>query len=197
MHRILSACIDIAASMIFILPVFAICNKFIFHKAKHTALYVIFSFYLIAVMSLVGLPNVRYMRIDFSVNIIPFIDMISDMKNALLNILLFIPMGFLLPIFWRECRQLKHTATICLCVTIIIELLQIFTFRTTDINDIITNTLGGVIGFFISKKLTNNFSKLVYSNSKYYEMYIVFAISFLIMFFAVPFTSNLLQEIML
>ncbi len=196
MGRIFSACVDIGASMIFIIPIFAVCHQFVFRKAKHTALYSIFAFYLIAVMSLVGLPSVNYMRIDFSINIIPFIDMISDMTNALLNVLLFVPMGFFLPVLWAKCRHFRNTLILCLCITGVIEVLQILTFRTTDINDIITNAVGGVIGFGIARRITKGFSKSVCSGTKQYEMYIVFALSFVIMFFGVPFISDLLWDFM-
>ena len=195
MNRIFAACLDIVASMVFILPIFIVCNKFVFHKIKRTALYTIFAFYLIAMMSLVGLPNVKYMQIDFSINLIPFVDMVSDIKNALLNVLLFLPMGLFLPRLWEKCRQIKNTLIICLCVTGTIEILQIFTFRTTDINDIITNTLGGVIGYFIAKWITKDFSKRICSDTKLYEMYSVFAIAFVVMIFAVPFISDLLWEL--
>ncbi len=192
MGKIVSACVDILASAIFILPIFAVCHQFVFRKVKHTALYSIFAFYLIAVMSLVGLPSVNYVRIDFSVNIIPFLDMISDAANAFLNVLLFVPMGFFLPILWEKCRHFKNTLSLCLCITGVIEVLQILTFRTTDINDIITNAVGSVIGFLIARRMTKGFSKLICSGAKPYEMYIVFAVSFAVMFFGVPFISDLL-----
>ncbi len=195
MGRIFSACVDAFASMTLILPVFALCHRLVFRKGKHTALYCVFAFYLIAVMSLVGLPSVNYVRIDFSVNIIPFVDMISDMTNTLLNVLLFVPMGFFLPVLWEKCRHVKTTLILCLCITGLIEGLQILTFRTTDINDIITNTVGGVIGFGIAGRMTKGFSKLVCTGTKQCEMYIVFAVSFAVMFFGVPYISAVLWEL--
>lgn len=194
MGGLLSACVDILASMVFVLPIFAVCHHFVFRKVQHTALYGIFAFYLIAVMSLVGLPNVKYVRLGFSVNIIPFVDMIPDMVNALLNVLLFVPMGLFLPILWEKYREFKTTVILCLCITAAIELLQMLTFRTTDINDIITNTMGGMIGFLIAGTITKRFSKFVCLDTKPYEMYIVFSVSFAVMFFCVPFISGLLWE---
>ncbi len=178
MHRIVVACMDIAVPFIFILIVFAICDRFLFHSIKHSFLYLAFAFYLMAIMSLVGLPTIR-LEIEPVINMIPFHDMISDMTNAILNIFLFIPMGFMLPILWKSCRRLTQTAVICFCATLIIEALQIFTFRITDVNDIITNFSGGIIGYFAAKIVTRNFSRLVCSNTKPYEMYIVFAASYI------------------
>ncbi len=197
MNRIFSACLSIVASAIFILPIFVIGNQFVFRNRKHTTLYTIFAFYLIAVMSLVGLPDVKYIRFELSLNVIPFVDMVSDIKNALLNILLFVPMGFFLPILWERCRPMKNTIIHCLWITGIIEILQIFTFRTTDINDMITNTLGGAIGYFIARGITKGFTKHVCFATKAWELYVVFAIAFAVMFFGVPFSSGLLWEFVL
>ncbi len=177
MHRIIAACLDIIIPFVFILLIFAICNKFIFHNIKHTVLYLVFAFYLMAVMSLVGLPTIR-MKIDLNINLIPFCDMVSDMTNAVLNVILFIPMGVLLPILWGKCRRLANTALICLCATLVIEFLQIFTFRITDINDVITNFFGGLIGYFAAKLITVNFSRLICIHTKSYEMYIVIGASY-------------------
>ncbi len=197
MHRIFTACVDVAASMVVLIPLFAVGNLCSFRKWKHTALYTVFALYLIAVMSLVGLPNVSYVQWDVSVNPIPFVGMIPDLANTLLNVLLFVPMGFLLPILWKECRQLKRTFIICLCCTIVIEVLQLFTFRATDINDIITNTAGGLLGYSMAKVVSGGFTKLVCTQTKPYEMYIVFAAAFAAMFFIVPWISTGLWEMLL
>ncbi len=192
MRRIFPVCVDMIAAMVFLLPIFLVCHKLVFHKVKHTAMNIIFACYLIAVMSLVGLPNVTYVRFDLTGNLIPFADMIPDMKNALLNVLLFVPMGFFLPVLWEKYRNLKSTALMCLCLTVMIEVLQIFTYRATDINDIITNTLGGVIGFWAAKAVTKGFSRLVCKDTKHDEVYLVLGISFAVMFFGVPFVSDFL-----
>lgn len=194
MGRIFFACVDVFASLVFILPIFAVLQRAAFRNAKHTALYGIFAFYLIAVMSLVGLPSVTYIQLDFTINVVPLADLIADVKNALLNVLLFVPMGFFLSILWEKYRQFKNAVIVCLCISAVIEGLQIFTFRTTDINDLITNTLGGMIGFFAARITTKGFSKFTCSDTKQYEMYIVFAVSFMVMFFGVPFVSGFLWE---
>ncbi len=186
MGRIFSAGMDIGASLVFLLPAFAVCHLLIFHKREHTALYLVFAFYLIAIMSLVGIPNVNYIRFDLNINLIPFADLVYDWKNALLNVLLFAPMGVFLPILWERYRRFQNTALLCLCLSGIIEGLQIFTFRATDVNDLMTNTLGGILGFFLARIMTKGFSQYVLSGTKRSEMYLVFAISFAVMFFGVP-----------
>ena len=50
----------------------------------------VFGFYFTAVLALVGFPNIASLKIDFTVNVIPFLDMVSDSINACLNVLLFV-----------------------------------------------------------------------------------------------------------
>ena len=97
MHRIYSALIDIVAAAIFIVPLLALYGKISLRSLKQTLIYIVFAFYLVAVLSLVGFPSVLSLNLDFTINIIPLVDMISDFVNACLNVLLFVPLGFLLP----------------------------------------------------------------------------------------------------
>lgn len=70
-------------------------------------IYMVLGFYFVAVLALVGFPNITSLKIDFVVNVIPFMDMVSDFINACMNILLFVPFGFLLPILWDKFRNVK------------------------------------------------------------------------------------------
>ena len=159
MYRIYSALIEIVAAAVFIIPIWCIYNKLCFHSWKRTIIYMVFGVYFTAVLALVGFPNIASLKIDFAVNVIPFLDMVSDFVNACLNILLFVPFGFFLPILWDKFRNIKNIALMGFIVTSLIEISQIFTFRTSDINDIITNTVGTIIGYFIVYRITDNFTK--------------------------------------
>ena len=187
MYRIYSALIEIVAAAVFIIPIWCIYNKLCFHSWKRTIIYMVFGFYFTAVLALVGFPNIASLKIDFAVNVIPFLDMVSDFINACLNILLFVPFGFFLPILWDKFRNIKNIALMGFIVTSLIEILQIFTFRTSDINDIITNTVGTIIGYFIVHRITDNFTKRIFSNSKMSDFYIICVSVVLIMFFLQPF----------
>ena len=133
----------------------------------------VLGFYFTAVLALVGFPNIASLEIDFAVNVIPFLDMVSDFTNACLNILLFVPFGFFLPILWDKFRNIKNIALVGFIATSLIEISQIFTFRTSDINDIITNTVGTIIGYFIVHRITDNFTKRIFSNSKMGDFYMI------------------------
>lgn len=197
MYRIYSMLIEIMSAAIFIIPIWCVYNKLCFHSWKRTIAYMVFGFYLTAVLALVGFPDITSLKIDFTVNIIPFIDMVSDFSNACLNILLFVPFGFLLPIFWEKFRDMKNAALMGLITTFLIEISQIFTFRTTDINDIITNTAGTIIGYFVARRITGSFTKRVLLNSKIRDFYVICGSAGLIMFLFQPLVSALLWEVVL
>ena len=84
-------------------------------------------------------------------------------KNLLGNILAFTPMGFLLPTLFDGCEKLKNILHVAFLVSLSIEITQlIFSLGSCDIDDIILNVLGAVIGFagykalkFITKKIEN------------------------------------------
>lgn len=69
-------------------------------------------------------------------------------NQLLLNTLMFIPLGFLLPIvFKNEFKTFTSVLIVPFATTFLTEFIQLFIFRGTDIDDVISNTLGGVIGF--------------------------------------------------
>ena len=194
MHRIYSALIDIVAAAIFIVPLLALYGKISLRSLKQTLIYIVFAFYLVAVLSLVGFPSVLSLNLDFTINIIPLVDMISDFVNACLNVLL---LGFLLPMLWKKYKAIKNTMLYAMCMTIAIEISQIFTFRTTDINDIITNMVGTLGGYFIAKRITKNFTQYPELNAENKDLYIICGTVMLIMFLLQPFTASLLWELIL
>lgn len=159
--------------------------------------YILFGLYCVAIFALVGFPNIKSRNIDVSMNVIPFIDMASDSVNACLNVLLFVPFGFLLPVLWSKFRSVKECAMMGCITSCIIEISQIFTFRTTDINDLITNTAGTIIGYCAARYLTNKFTKYIVSGSKDRDFYIISVSAGLVMFLLQPFVSSLLWKMVL
>jgi glycopeptide antibiotics resistance protein len=90
-----------------------------------------------------------------SLNLIPIFTLASqDLNTSLLNILLLIPFGFGLPFITN--RQLKNVVALGALLSITIEFLQLvtgliagITLRVADINDVIFNTVGVVIGYLL------------------------------------------------
>ena len=197
MSRIYNALIELVAAAVFIIPLWGIYEKFFFQSWKRTLIYMIFGFYLVVVLALVGFPNITMLQMEFTVNLIPFIYMLSDFVNACLNVLLFVPFGFFLPMLWKEFRNAKKIFIAGFAMTSFIEIAQIFTGRTTDINDIITNIAGTLIGYLIAYWFTGVFTRRIVKNSKKNDFYIICASVVFIMFFLQPFISSLLWEMVL
>ena len=90
----------------------------------------------------------------FRVNLIPFVNLFDyDNKRDLLlnvigNVAMFIPSGIVLPIVYKRLdtfgRVLVAGAGISLCI----EIIQLpFRVRATDIDDLVLNTVGVIVGY--------------------------------------------------
>lgn len=121
MFRIYSTLIEMLAAAVFIVPIMVIYNRIFFHNRRRTVVYILFGLYFVAILALVGFPNIESRNIDFTINVIPFIDMASDFVNACLNVILFVPFGFFLPILWRKYRDMKNSIMIIIRICIMIK----------------------------------------------------------------------------
>lgn len=64
------------------------------------------------------------------------------------NMLMFIPMGILLPLVFKKINK-KNTFIISIFITLSIEVLQPIVGRSFDIDDIIMNFIGIIIGYLV------------------------------------------------
>ena len=192
MYRIYSTGIETAAASAILIPILFLYHIFIFHNIKKTAAYILFSLYLAAICFLVGFPNIAGMRIVLSHNFIPLRGMLTDITNSYLNVLLFIPLGIFVPCLWPEYRSMMKTVGLGLMTSLGIEILQIFTFRATDINDVITNVAGTMIGYLIGKLIINRFPQLNWLGCKDRELYLLYVTVGVVMFFSQPFIQSVL-----
>lgn len=69
------------------------------------------------------------------------------LSQLLLNILMFVPLGLLLPMTFTRMRAFWKTALTALCATVAIETVQYFIGRSADIDDVIMNVIGGMLGY--------------------------------------------------
>ena len=192
MYRIYTTGIETAAASAILIPILFLYQIFIFHNIKKTAAYILFSLYLAAICFLVGFPNIAGMRIVLSHNFIPLRGMLTDITNSYLNVLLFIPLGIFVPCLWPEYRSMMKTVGLGLMTSLGIEILQIFTFRATDINDVITNVAGTMIGYLIGKLIINRFPQLNWLGCKERELYLLYVTVGVVMFFSQPFIQSVL-----
>lgn len=106
---------------------------------------------MLSVTGTAGLDNVQQFTasmLDHSeFNFIPLADGCGS-SGLILNVILFIPLGAAIPMLWRD-YGLLNTVETGFFLSLFVELSQLFNFRTTDIDDLITNTLGTLIGYLI------------------------------------------------
>ena len=127
---------------------------------------VIFSIYIINVYHLTSVGtiyNVLTYKLEIRkdlINLIPFSNDIYFI-GYLLNVVLFIPLGILAPLIFKKMDKLKYIFGAGLGFSMFIELSQLLNNRSTDIDDLILNTVGAIIGFALYKI----FDK--YTSSKY------------------------------
>lgn len=68
-----------------------------------------------------------------------------------LNILLFVPFGFLLPLLWPRCNKILLIFFSGFLFSLVIELSQLLNHRLTDVDDLVLNTAGAIIGLLLYK----------------------------------------------
>lgn len=78
--------------------------------------------------------------------------------NFLGNIIMFMPIGFFIPLLWEISN--KKVIMIGSCSSLFIEVCQLFLRRGTDIDDLILNTIGVIFGLLVYQFLYKKFKKL-------------------------------------
>lgn len=89
--------------------------------------------------------------IPLKLNLVPIVHLFDIYDgwamNLFGNIAMFIPLGFVLPLCFNKLDRLWKAVFVGFSCSLFIELIQLLFFeRTTDIDDLITNTTGALIG---------------------------------------------------
>lgn len=112
-------------------------------------------------------------------------------KNILGNIIMFMPIGFLLPIIWHKYRNLYKSTMFGMILSTSIEVMQIPLSRGTDIDDVILNTLGTILGYgiyIVIRDRCNTFLELFEDNKGLYspiKLTLIFLISIIALGFII------------
>ena len=84
-------------------------------------------------------------------NLVPFIDVSlrrgDFFRQVFLNVIMTLPFGFLFPLTRNKRASFGVTVFFCFLMSLSIELLQPFFDRSSDITDLITNMVGGALGY--------------------------------------------------
>ncbi len=92
----------------------------------------------------------------FRVNLTPFINLFDydNKRDLLLNVIgnctLFIPTGIILPIVYKRLNNFWKVLFSGVLISLFIEILQLpFSVRASDVDDLILNTAGAAVGYWI------------------------------------------------
>lgn len=76
--------------------------------------------------------------------------------NLVGNIVLFVPMGFFLPYFFAALRKTGWLLVVAASLSLFIEVMQLLTTTGEfDIDDVLLNTTGSLLGYFLFCKIKN------------------------------------------
>lgn len=112
---------------------------------------------------------------------------IGEFRNLILNILMFIPIGFIMPLIFKKCECWYTTYFVSFSISLFIEILQFISKRgILEFDDMINNTLGcgigyGIVMIFISlfkRKKANKKHKVLIATS--YQIPLIVSIIFLV-----------------
>lgn len=156
---------------------------FLIHKKIKTInlfFFIFFSYYIARVLSLTLLPlpltetgKEIYKILEREMfNIFPLINLFDHFnyqvfRQCILNVIMFIPFGILLPLTFQYEFNVKKIFCLSLSFSVFIELTQLAisyfwigaSYRACDINDLIFNTVGGIIGYLLLKGWYSIFRK--------------------------------------
>lgn len=68
-------------------------------------------------------------------------------RNVLGNVIMFMPLGFFLPLLWPDMRAFGRVVAICALASFAIEFTQYWIGGISDIDDMMLNTAGACIGY--------------------------------------------------
>ena len=129
----------------------------------HTVAVFVFGYYLFGLLTVTGIGFTSTMNFHPNISWTPFIGMITGPIDTILNVILFVPLGFFLPLLYKKYHNIKAIALTGLLLSLAVEFVQMFDWGSSDINDLMTNTAGACVGFLIyfllSKILPANLKK--------------------------------------
>ena len=81
------------------------------------------------------------------INLIPFSREMDISYPA--NVLLFLPFGWLVPRLWKKWDKTRRVAPAALAFSFLIEASQLLNARFSDVDDLIINTAGALLGYLL------------------------------------------------
>ncbi len=161
----LFVCVPLAFGACFLVAaVSGLQNK---QKAVRIILFAVFAFYCVVLIALLFLGALRQPRslggislsdyLKWNTNLVPFktvanyfralangrINTSTVIENLAGNLLVFAPMGFLLPCLFKKLRKFGWLLLTALLMLVAVEVLQLFTYTgSCDVDDVLLNLFG-------------------------------------------------------
>jgi len=112
----------------------------------------------------IAFAGITFRPEEYTLNLQPFLWLYEEdaarqfFVEVIPNIIMFIPLGFFLPAVFRGMRKFRRVAASIFLMSFCIEFFQYFIGRSSDIDDLITNLLGGLIGYEVFLAANHLFS---------------------------------------
>ena len=178
MRTIIGYIINMLPYMILAIPIYLIVRGIIIKKHNkkinlyHELTLFIFVLFIVGLFSQTIIPKFEFGVNGFGIvkngvhktNLIPFRVLFETYRevfingyieyfliNFLGNIILFIPFGFVIPLLWNVSN--RKVIVIGACISFFIEISQLLLSRGTDVDDLILNTSGVILGLLLYKLL--------------------------------------------
>jgi len=158
-------------------------KPFVFYKEVFMLLFII---YIISLFHTVTFQDVNWSTSNF----IPFKEMFRYrfgsrlfLRNVIGNVLMFFPYGFFLHYFLRKCNS-KVAFFLIFSLSITIETTQLCIGRVFDVDDIMLNIIGGMIGYYLFHYL-NDFRECfpkILKKDWFYNIIVSFFLIFMLLY---------------
>lgn len=167
-------------------------KKFVLHKEIFNLIFIL---YIMCLFEVVTFQDVNFGTSNF----IPFKEIFRYnigsrlfVKNIIGNVLLFLPYGYFIS-FYLKNKKIIPSTILTLVVSTTIEIVQLNIGRTFDVDDIILNTIGGIIGsgiYIITDSIKERLPK-IFKNDTIINILVIILIIAIIMF---SFNLNILNQ---
>ncbi len=158
-------------------------KKFVFHEELILLLFVS---YILLLFELVTIRDVEFGGINW----MPFREILryefgTDLfyRQVIGNIILFIPFGYFAT-YYAKLTKIRHIFFITFITSTTIEVVQRFIGRSFDVDDIILNVVGGIIGFLLFIGLDAIRKKLpkIFQNDLFYNILAIVLLALIIIY---------------
>lgn len=129
-------------------------KEFVFYKELFTLVFIL---YIMCLFEVVTFQDINFGTSNF----IPFKEIFRYdigsrlfVKNIIGNVLLFVPYGYFISYYLKN-KKVMPAVCLTILLSTTVELVQLKIGRTFDIDDIILNTIGGLLGSYIYILLDN------------------------------------------